>query len=67
MITKEQLAELNRMKCSEHNETPKAKYHGEDINFEYCCENFSQEIKEFVREKTLKNMQDITRQSLGLY
>jgi hypothetical protein len=66
MITKEQLVELNKMKCSEHNETPKAQFLGEDINFEYCCDNFSQEIKDFVREQTIKNMQDITRQSFGL-
>ena len=66
MINKEQLSELNKMKCSEHNETPKAKYQGENINFEYCCDEFNHQIKEYVREKTLTNLQKITRKRLGL-
>lgn len=66
MITKEQLLELNKIKCSEHDKTPQARYHGEDINFDYCCEEFKQEITDFVRDKTLKNIQEITRKSFGL-
>ena len=66
MINEKQLAELNEMRCSVHNDTPKAEYKGEDINFKYCCEDFKQQIKDFVREKTLKNIQNIARKTLGL-
>jgi hypothetical protein len=66
MITKEQLEELNNLKCLEHGDKPKAKYIEEDINFEFCCENFNQQIQKFVRDKTLSNIQELTRKSLGI-
>jgi hypothetical protein len=66
MITKEQLEKLNKLKCSEHGDQPKAKYIGEDINFVFCCENFNQEIRNFVKESTSSNIQELTRKSFGI-
>lgn len=66
MITKEQLKELNNLECSEHKKKPNAKYNGEDINFDICCENFTEEIKKFVRDNTLDNLQKATRKAFGL-
>ena len=66
MITKEQLNILNDLECLEHNKRPNAKFNGEDINFDICCENFTAEIKKFVRDNTLSNLQKATRKALGL-
>ena len=66
MLNIEQLKEINKLKCSEHNKKTNAKCVGEDINFDICCENFTAEIKQFVRDKALINLQQKTRKALGL-
>ncbi len=66
MINKTQLEKLNNLECSEHKKKPNAKYNGEDLNFDICCENFTEEIKKFVRDNTLDNLQKATRKAFGL-
>jgi hypothetical protein len=66
MINKEQLVMLNRMKCVKHKDTPQASYKGEDIDYKYCCDEFDNLIRSYIREKTLENLQKITRNKLGI-
>jgi hypothetical protein len=55
-----------RGSCVKHGETPQASYNGEDIDYKYCCDEFDNLIRGFVKDKTLENLQKITRNKLGI-
>lgn len=47
------------MKCKEHNKPPfNIEITEKDIQYETCCKNFHEEIKETVREEIQKQIRD---------